>query len=180
MLLKLFLSFMKIGALSFGGAYASIPLVEKEIVEIRQWMTYAEFADMVSLDELTPGPIIINCASFAGMKAAGVPGAAIASLGCILPSCIISLILIWVYRKYKKISFMESALHALKCMAIALIFSTFLKILMNAVMKGQADVNYLAAVLIPCAFFILRKYKISPLYVMLGCGLINVLIGSLL
>ena len=67
-LLEVFLAFVRIGALSFGGAYAAIPLVEQEVVVARGWMTYAEFADLVALDELTPGPILINSATFVGMR----------------------------------------------------------------------------------------------------------------
>ena len=86
MIISIILSFMKIGILAFGGAYAAIPLVEKEIVELRQWMTYEEFADLLALDELTPGPILINSATFVGMKVGGLSGAVAASIGCILPA----------------------------------------------------------------------------------------------
>ncbi|MBR5340802.1 MAG: chromate transporter [Erysipelotrichaceae bacterium] len=180
MLIEIILSFIKIGSLAFGGAYAAIPLVEKEIVEVRGWMTYAEFSDLLALDELTPGPILINSATFVGMKLHGISGAIAATIGCIIPSCIISLILISIYRKYKKISFMESIMNALKCMAIALIFSTFLRILLGTLSEGillYRNVNVLALFTIPLAFFALRKYKINPLYVILGCGLLNMLVA---
>lgn len=180
LILRIILSFMKIGLLSFGGAYASIPLVEKEIVEIQKWMTYSEFADLVALDELTPGPIIINCATFIGMKVSGIPGAVAATLGCVLPSCIISLLLILIYRRYKKVTIMESALHALKCMAVAMILSSFLKIVINSITQGTimiSNLNIIAVFLITVSFIILHKYKVSPLYIMLGCGIINLICG---
>ena len=101
MLFRIILSFMKIGVLAFGGAYAAVPLIEKEIVELQKWMTYEEFADLLALDELTPGPILINSATFVGMKISGIPGVIAATIGCILPSCIISLIMFLIYRKYK-------------------------------------------------------------------------------
>ena len=174
MILKLIISFMKIGVLAFGGAYASIPLVEKEVVEIQKWMTYEEFADLLALDELTPGPILINSATFVGMKVNGISGAIAATVGCILPSCMISLLLILIYRKYRKLSYMESIIRTLKCMAIALILSTFIRIVNNNVFNGIM-VNYIGIVLMLVSFYVLRKYKINPLYIMLVCGVISVI-----
>ena len=171
LILRIILSFMKIGILAFGGAYAAIPLVEKEIVEIQQWMTYDEFADLLALDELTPGPILINSATFVGMKAAGTAGAVAATIGCILPSCLISFVLIIIYRKYKNISFMKNFLTAFKCMAIALIFSTFLRIISRLFNNDQIKYNLTGCLLILISFWLLRKYKVNPLYIMLGCGL---------
>ncbi len=176
MMLRIILSFMKIGVLAFGGAYAAVPLIEREIVELQQWMTYEEFADLLALDELTPGPIMINSATFVGMKIGGIPGAVTATIGCILPSCLISMIIFLIYRRYKKLSYMESAIKTLKCMAIALILSTFIKIITKNAFAG-GDVNFIGIALMIAAFIVLEKLKTNPLYIMLGCGLINVLLG---
>ncbi len=178
LILRIMLSFMKIGILSFGGAYASVPLVEKEIVEIQQWMSYAEFSDLLALDELTPGPILINSATFVGMKVCGIGGAVAATLGCILPSCLISLLLLMIYRRYRKANLLTGVLHALKCMAIALIFSTFLKIVTNALFQGIPgfkNIDVFAFILITASFLILKKFRFNPLYVMLCCGLFNLI-----
>ena len=78
---EIFFSFLKIGAFAFGGAYAVIPLVEEQTVTNMGWMTFKEFSDLVAIDELTPGPIIINSSTFIGMKLAGVQGAIAATLG---------------------------------------------------------------------------------------------------
>ncbi len=176
MLLKIVLSFMKIAVLAFGGAYASIPLVEREVVEIQQWMSYQEFADLLALDELTPGPILINSATFVGMKVAGIPGAIAATLGCILPCCLIALVMILIYRKYRKLSMMESVVHSLKCLAIGLILSTFLNMVVRNSWDGR-QVSILALILMSVSFIILRRYKPNPLLVMLGCGLIMLVFG---
>ena len=74
-LLDIFLNFLKIGLFAFGGAYAAIPLIEEQMVTNTGWMTFEEFSDLVAIDELTPGPIIINSSTFIGMKLAGLPGA---------------------------------------------------------------------------------------------------------
>jgi len=132
-LLAIFLTFVKIGALCFGGAYAAIPIIEREVVYNNGWMTITEFSDLVAIDELTPGPIIINSASFVGMRLAGIPGAIVASIGCVVVPIIVTIILIYVYRKYKDIKGLSEIIYTLKCMTVALIASTCLSILINAI-----------------------------------------------
>ncbi|MBO4919729.1 MAG: chromate transporter [Erysipelotrichaceae bacterium] len=169
MILQIVLSFMKIGSMSFGGAYGAMAIIEKQIVEINGWMSIAEFRDLVAIDELTPGPILINSATYIGMKIAGIPGAVAASIGCIIPSFIISLILIWVYRKYRRVSYIDESILSIKCMATAMIFSTFLTILLSS-MYHEGAVDFLLLVMALVSFFLLRKYRINPIYLMLGCG----------
>ena len=82
MYLQLFLSFLQIGALSFGGGYAAMPLIEAQIVTTHGWLTMTEFANLVTIAEMTPGPIAVNAATFVGTKIAGVPGALAATAGC--------------------------------------------------------------------------------------------------
>lgn len=179
MLIKIFLSFIKIGSLAFGGAYAAIPLVEKEVVDIQKWMTYDEFSNLLAIDELTPGPIIVNAASFIGMKVAGVPGAIIATLGSILPALLIALILIIVYKKYNKLTWLQSIINSLKCMAFALIFTTFIKIALNSLFGAYislSNFNIFAFIMICLSFYLINKKQISPVLVMLVCGLVNVII----
>lgn len=184
LLLKIIFTFMKIGALSFGGAYASIPIVERQVVEISKWMSYEEFADLMALDELTPGPILINSATFVGMKVAGIPGAVAATLGCILVPCVISFILIMIYRRYRKINVISDVLFTLKSMATAMVLSTALTIIINAVFPGKLvainNVDYLMLVMMIVSLLIIRKYQLNPIYVMLGCGFINLLVRGLI
>ena len=87
--LKLFVSFLQIGLFSFGGGYAAMPLIQEQIVNIHGWLSMSEFTDLITISQMTPGPIAINSATFVGVKIAGIPGAAGATFGCILPSCII-------------------------------------------------------------------------------------------
>lgn len=182
-LLRIFLAFVRVGAIAFGGAYAAIPLVEQEVVMNEGFMTYAEFADLLALDEITPGPILINSATFVGMKVAGVPGAVAATLGCILVPCIVSISLLFLFRRYKNTTIVQSVVLTLKCMAMALIASTMVKLATNAVMPEGASVDathavYVAAVMCT-AFYLMHKRKLSPLPVMLGCGLLNVVVTML-
>ena len=170
-LLEIILSFIKIGSMSFGGAYGAMAIIQKQIVEINGWMSLAEFRDLVAIDELTPGPILINSATYIGMKIAGIPGAIAASVGCIIPSVIISLILIGIYKKYRRVSYIDESIVSIKCMAVAMIFSTFLSILISS-MFPEGSVDYILIVMALVCFFLLRKYHINPIYLMLGCGAI--------
>lgn len=179
-LFEIVLTFAQIGLLSFGGGYASIGLVEKQVVEIKQWMTYAEFADIVAIDELTPGPVAINAATFVGTKMAGIPGAIAATIGAILPSCIIALILVKIYYKYRSLKPVTGALTGLKSMVVAMILSTTISILLSALFYYMPidlyAIDYVSLILFIIALIILRKTKLNPLLIMLGCGLLGLLI----
>lgn len=82
--LQLFLSFLQIGMFSFGGGYAAMPLIQGQVVTLHGWLTMSEFTDLITISQMTPGPIAVNSATFVGMKIAGIPGAIVATAGCIL------------------------------------------------------------------------------------------------
>lgn len=181
--LRLLLIFLKVTVMAFGGAYAAMPLIEKEVVDAYALLSYEEFSNLLALDELTPGPIIINSATFVGMKVAGFPGALCASLGCIIPPCVIAMLLMAVYRRYSKVKAIHSSVYALKCMTVALIGSSLLNMILALVriVPGAApDVNVTGVILAAASFFAIRKLKLNPLAVMLCCGAVNLLLGSFL
>ena len=97
--IQLFLSFLQIGLFSVGGGYAAIPLVQSLIVERQGWITMTEFTNLITIAEMTPGPIAVNSATFVGIRIAGLPGAVAATWGCIFPSCIIVSVLAYIYRQ---------------------------------------------------------------------------------
>ncbi len=183
LLLRIFIAFVRVGAVAFGGAYAAIPLVEQEVVTNAGFMTYSEFVDLLALDEITPGPILINSATFVGMKLAGIPGAVAATLGCILVPCIVAITLLFLFRKYKDTTLVQSIVLTLKCMALALIVSTMIKLGTNAIVPdgSAADVmhaSYVTTVMC-AAFYLMHWKKLGPLPVMLGCGALNVVVYML-
>ena len=90
--IQLFLSFLQVGALSFGGGYAAMPLIQEQVVNLHSWLSMSEFTNLITIAEMTPGPIAVNSATFVGIKVAGLPGAIAATAGCILPSCMWSAI----------------------------------------------------------------------------------------
>ena len=97
--LQLFFSFLQIGLFSFGGGYAAVPLIQEQIVNIHGWLDMDQFTDLITISQMTPGPIAINSATFVGIRIGGIPGALVATLGCILPSCIIVTLLAKLYLK---------------------------------------------------------------------------------
>ena len=175
--LQLFLSFLQIGAFSFGGGYAAMPLIQEQTVEYHAWLTMSDFTDLVTIAEMTPGPIAINAATFVGNQVAGIPGAFIATLGVILPSCIFVTVLAYLYAKYRKLSLLQGILKALRPTVVAMILAAGLAILIPALFRsgsisfGQQSFDVRAAILFRLAFILLRWKKPNPILVMLGCGL---------
>ncbi len=177
-LLQLFWSFFQIGLFSIGGGYAAMPLIQQQVVELHPWLTLTEFTDLITIAEMTPGPIAINSATFVGTRIAGLAGAVIATVGCITPSCIVVSILAYLYFKYSGAKSIQGILAGLRPAVVALIASAGLSILSLAFFGEEGfvslpDVNWIAVGLFAVAFFILRKWKPSPVYVMLGCGVIG-------
>ena len=117
--LKLFFSFIQVGLFSVGGGYAAIPLIQDQIVNVHALMTMEEFTDLITIAEMTPGPISINSSTFVGMRLSGPLGAIICTLGCIIPSFIICLTLAHFYYKYRDFSGVQKVLGALRPAVVA-------------------------------------------------------------
>ena len=172
---QLFLSFLQIGMFGFGGGYAALPLIQEQVVTQHGWLSRSEFTDLITISQMTPGPIAVNSATFVGMRIAGIPGALIGTLGVIIPSLIIVSLLYFVYRKYREIPMLKSVLTCLRPTVVALIASAGLSILLMVIGVGEA-VNYIGIALFAVAFLALRKFKFNPILTMLACGIINLVI----
>lgn len=175
--LELLWSFIQVGLFSVGGGYAAMPLIRQQAVVLHPWLSMGEFTDLITIAEMTPGPIAINAATFVGIRVAGVGGALVATLGCILPSLIIVSALAYVYNRYKGLSALQSVLGSLRPAVVALIASAGLSVLGQVAFQGRAmalgSVNWLGLGLSAAAFFILRKYKWNPILVMALCGAVG-------
>ena len=169
--LQLFLSFLQIGALSFGGGYAAMPLIQSQIVTQHSWLSMSEFTDLVTIAEMTPGPIAVNAATFVGTKLAGVPGALAATAGCILPACILVTLLAKLYLKYRNLSLLQSVLSSLRPAVVAMIRGG------NAV--SLSGTNWVMVGIFAVCLLLLRKTKLSPIAVMLLGGCINAVVSLL-
>ena len=123
MLLKLFLGFLKVGLFSFGGAYAAIPLISEVVVE-NKWITREAFVYMIGISESTPGPIMVNLATFVGYNKAGILGSIVATFASILPAFLIILLLITVFKKLWKNKYFKAVIKGLQPCIIGIILST--------------------------------------------------------
>ena len=174
---KLFWSFLQIGLFSIGGGYAAMPLIQAQVVEANGWLSMNEFIDLVTIAEMTPGPIAVNAATFVGTRIAGPLGAAAATLGCIFPSLILVSLLAWVYRKYRTLTALQSVLEALRPAVVALIASAGIGILLKVGFDG--GVQWLGLGLFAGGFFLLRKFRWNPILVMVLCGGVSLILGVL-
>lgn len=180
--IKLFLSFLQIGLFSIGGGYAAIPLIQNQVVEINNWLTMKEFSDLITIAEMTPGPIAINSATFVGNHIGGIVGSLVATFGCVIPSFIIVLTLAYFYQKYKRITVVQGILDGLRPAVVALIASAGLRILMlafwgeNTISLNINNINFIAVILFAISLFVLRKWKPNPIFVMIGTGLLGMVI----
>jgi len=183
--LELFWAWFQIGLFSIGGGYAALPIIKNMIVDNYGWMTVSQFADLVVLDEMAPGPIILNSSTFVGTQVAGFPGAVIATFSCLLgPALIVSLIAFFYFR-YKELPVIKSVLSVLRPVVTALIASAVLTIFVLAFWGEHGfsfdigELNYIAVGIAAIAFVVLRKLKPNPVFVILGCGLLGGIIYSI-
>ena len=128
--LSLFLTFLEIGAFTFGGGYAMLPLMQQEVLE-HEWMTESELLDFIAISESTPGPVAINMATFIGVKTAGLFGAFCATFGVVLPSFVIILIVAKFYQKYKNSFTVKGMMTGLRPAVIGLIASAVISLSAN-------------------------------------------------
>ena len=178
--LQLFLSFLQIGAFSFGGGYAAMPLIQNQVVQLHPWLSQSEFTDLITISQMTPGPIAVNSATFVGTRIAGVPGALAATIGCVLPSCILVTILAKIYLKYRSLSLLQGILKSLRPAVIAMIAAAGVSILVTAFWGNDISSLHLDAILSSTniravgifllSLILLAKFKIDPIHVMLLSG----------
>ena len=176
---QLFISFAQIGLFSIGGGYAAIPLIQSQAVEVHGWLTAEQFMDLATIAEMTPGPIALNAASFVGIQVAGIAGAVIATLGCILPSLVIVSGLSWIYGRYRRLPMLQSVLGFLRPAVVALIAAAGINMLLQAVCGGRSLSGFrpVSALLFAAAFLALRRFKWSPILVMALCGAAGLVLG---
>ncbi len=175
LLLQIFLSFIKIDVLCFGGAYAAVPVVQQQIVEVQGWMTTGEFMDLLAIDELTPGPIVVNCATFVGNKLAGVPGGIVATMGCVLPTMLIAFLLVRLYVKYRSADTMNDALSGIKSVVAALLLTAVLTFV-TSVIVVEGQVNFVGLGIAVVAFVLMRTKRFDNIAIIVGSGIFSLLL----
>ena len=181
--LQLFISFLQIGALSFGGGYAAMPLIQQQVVTLHGWLSLSEFTDLITISQMTPGPIAINSATFVGTRVGGFWGALCATTGCVLPSCLLVSLPAWAYLKYGHLSIIQDVLSSLRPAVIAMIasagFSILISILWPQGLSSLAalaqNVNLRGFLIFLGALVLLIRLRMNPILVMVLSGAAEVL-----
>ncbi len=172
-LLSLFICFLKIGAFTFGGGYAMIPLIQKEIVEKKKWMTDKDILEIVAIAESTPGPIAINAATFVGFRTCGFLGAFLATFGVVLPSFVIIVLLSFVIQQFKNLEAVKYAFSGIRIGVLALIIKALWS------MYRQSKNGIFSYIIMLLAFLAAAVFKINVLIVIIGCAVSGLLISIL-
>ena len=164
-LFDLFWTFCKIGALTFGGGYAMLPLIQREIVENKKWSTEKEILDYYAVGQCTPGVIAVNTATFIGYKLRGIIGGIVATLGVIFPSIVIILIIATFLQNFADLAIVQSAFAGIRVAVVALIMTTVVKLIKSSIK------DYLGVIIAIIAFVISAFIGLSPVYVVIAAAL---------
>lgn len=171
---QLFITFIKIGAFTFGGGYAMVPLIQRETVEKKKWINDDDILEIVAIAESTPGPIAVNSATFVGYKTAGVLGAAAATIGVVLPSFTIIYFISFVIDKFENNTAVKYAFSGIRAGVLALIIKAFWT------MSKKSAKNIISFIITAFAF-IFAALNINVIYIILACavtGIVSSLIMS--
>lgn len=181
-ILTLFMAFLQIGSFSIGGGYAIIPLIQEQVVNSYNWLTLQEYTDIITISQMTPGPLVVNTASFVGIRLAGISGAVAATLGSILAGFIISILLYKFFQKYKNIHSISNVLKGLRSSSVGLIASAASTIILIAFIGSDSldskgtSVNIAAIIMFTLSMFLLRKYKLNPMLIIGLTGAVGLFI----
>lgn len=183
--LELFRVFFLIGLFSFGGGTANMELMRSRVVAQHGWMTTDEFTDVISIAEMTPGPLGINLASFTGTRVAGIPGTIAATVAYVLPAMLIVMILARVYYKYRNIDIVRRILKGLHPAIAAMVIAAMVKLVGNVWWGGSPvlsveSVNFIAVILTIVFLVLLQKKKLGPVQSILLSGVIGAVIYGIM
>ena len=173
--LELFWTFFMIGAFTFGGGYAMIPLIQKEAVENHGWITDDDILEIIAIAESTPGPIAINSATFVGYRTCGLLGAACATFGVVLPSFVIILAISYVLKEFQEITAVKYAFNGIRAGVLALLFKALWG------MYKKCPKGWVAYVVMAAAFLLTAVLDVHVLIVIISCavfGLVTALLAE--
>lgn len=179
-ILSLILSFWQIGLFSIGGGYAIIPLIQEQVVNQHHWISEQVFTDIITISQMTPGPLAVNTSTFVGIQIAGIPGALAATISCVVSGVIIALILYRFFQKHKGSTYVFEVLNGLKAASLGLIVSAAATILLltfcNASSLQTASItnmDWFAVLVFAVSVFILRRWKLNPILLMIATGILG-------
>ena len=184
-LFDLFTTFILLGAFSFGGGIGSMELIRNRVVSVRGWMTDAEFTDIISISEMTPGPLGINIASFVGARTAGIPGTIVATLSYVLPAIAIVMIMARIYFHYRNLKGVQGVLKGLRPAIAAMVLAAAITLSSTAWWNGMNNIslgntNWIAIAITALMLILLGKKKTGPITTILGSGIIGAVIYAII
>ena len=171
---KVFLTFLKIGAFTFGGGYAMIPLIQKEAVENHKWITDEDILEIIAIAESTPGPIAINSATFVGYRTCGVLGSVCATLGVVLPSFVTIFSISFVLRQFQELKAVQYAFAGIRAGVLALLC----KALWGMYTKNQK--NWVSYIVMAGSFVLTALLDVSVLPVLVGCAVFGLVTAKIM
>jgi chromate transporter len=180
----LFWEFAKIGLFCVGGGYASMPLIQASVVDTYHWLSMSEFVDIFTISQMTPGPIGINAATFAGTKVDGICGAVAATIGFVAPSFILGIILARLFFKYGDIGPIRGILNGLRPAVVALICGAGISFILLALWNSEtlpsdwSGIDLSGALILGLSVIAIRR-KISVISVLTGSGILGLILGLL-
>ncbi len=172
-LLDLFFTFFRIGAVTFGGGYAMLPILQREVVEKKKWASDEELVDYFAIGQCTPGVIAVNTATFIGRKNRGVVGGVVATLGVVSPSVVIISVIAALINNFANIGWVQDALGGIRVCVCVFILNAVIKLIKSAVKDKATLVLYLVL------FAVAVLFDISPIYSVVISGVLGVLITKL-
>ena len=173
-LMRVFASFFRIGAFTFGGGIAMIPLIQKEAAEKNKWVTDEDILEVIAIAESTPGPIAINAATFVGYRACGILGSIFATVGVVLPSFLIILLLSFVLEQFQSMKGVQYAFYGIRAGVLALLCKSLWT------MYKKTAKNGVAYIVMAAAFVLTAFTPLNVIFVILGCGVFGLVTSLML
>ncbi|MBO8171204.1 MAG: chromate transporter [Bacillaceae bacterium] len=176
-LLEIFLTFFKIGFVSFGGGIAMLPLIDYEVTQVHGWIAPQEFLDIIAVAGMSPGPAATNAAIVVGYAVAGFPGAVVATVGMVLPSLMIILIVAMFFFRIQEKPLVQSAFYGLRPVITGLIFyAATVFALRNEIIGGEKLINPLYLLILVSALLLMLFTRIHPVFIIIASGFVGVML----
>ncbi len=177
----LLITFFQIGLFSIGGGYAIIPLIQEQVVEKNSWVSQKIFTDIITISQMTPGPLAVNASTFVGIQIGGIPGAVLATTGCVLAGICISAVLYRFFQKHQSSVYAFEVLKGLKAASLGLIVSAAATILLLAFTGASelgmtAQIDWIAVLIFAGSLVFLRKWKMNPMLLMVASGIVGLMV----
>ncbi len=167
-LVQLFVAFLKISLFAIGGAYSFLPLIEREVVQGRKWLSEAEFLEVTGMAQVIPGALSVNFATYTGYKVAGVGGVIVANLANLLPAVVFMMLAVLLYSKYKSIAFVKGGLEMIRYAVFAMIIAVAIQLVDK---EHILELRHIAVIVVSFVLFLFTKTH--PAFIILGAGILG-------